>query len=120
VISLKTAYEIGQEWIDAWNRHDLEAIMAHYADDVQFWSPLVTKRLNLASGKLEGKDELRAYFARGLELNPDLHFTLLQVMYGVDSLTIHYRRNGLESAEMMVLDESQKVIMARVHYNGPL
>jgi hypothetical protein len=121
VIALETAHEIAREWLDAWNQHDLEAIMAHYADDIQFWSPLIVQRLGLASGKIESKAQLRSYFAQGLESNPNLHFTLLQVLTGVDSLTIYYRRdNGLESAEMMVLDEHHKVIMARVHYNGPL
>ncbi len=28
-----------QEWLNAWNSHDLEAIMAHYAEDVIFYSP---------------------------------------------------------------------------------
>jgi len=32
-----------QEWIDAWNSHDLNRIMAHYCDDVELVSPIVIK-----------------------------------------------------------------------------
>ncbi len=27
-------------WIDAWNRRDIEAVLAHFADDVRFTSPM--------------------------------------------------------------------------------
>jgi hypothetical protein len=51
-----------------------------------------------------------------------LHFTLLQVFVGVDSITLHYRRqDGRETAETMALDSSShQVKMVRVHYNPPL
>jgi ketosteroid isomerase-like protein len=113
------ARKIAEDWIDAWNRHDLDAIMAHYTDDIEFWSPLVISRLGIASGKLEGKTQLRAYFARGLETIPNLHFELRQVLVGADSITIYYQReSGKLVAEMSVLNEAGKAIMARVHYTA--
>ena len=30
------ARRVAGEWFDAWNRHDLEAVLGHYADDVEF------------------------------------------------------------------------------------
>ena len=38
--------ERAQEYISAWNAHDLERILAHYADDVEVASPLVPKLLS--------------------------------------------------------------------------
>jgi len=32
-------------WIQAWNQRDLEAILSHYTEDVEFQSPLVVKLL---------------------------------------------------------------------------
>jgi ketosteroid isomerase-like protein len=29
------ADEFRQDWIAAWNRHDLERIVAHYSDDIE-------------------------------------------------------------------------------------
>ncbi len=119
MITRETANHVAQSWIDVWNRHDLDAIMEHYAENVEFWSPLIVKRLGIASGKITGKQELRAYFARGLETIPDLHFTLLQVLPGVDSVTIYYRnQTGAEVAEVTVLDADHRAISVRAHYSA--
>ena len=61
-------------WLDAWNRHDVEEILSHYADDVVFQTATVARRWDKPDGILRGKAELRAHFTKGLELAPDLHF----------------------------------------------
>ena len=40
VIDLEWARTLATEWVAAWNSHDLERILAHYAHDVVFSSPL--------------------------------------------------------------------------------
>jgi hypothetical protein len=119
MISMEKAQRIAQAWVDAWNAHDLEAIMEHYVDTIEFWSPLIIRRFGISSGKIEGKVRLREYFAGGLTASSNLHFTLLKVFVGVDSITISYsRHDGSEAAEMMVLNESSdQATMVRVHYN---
>ena len=42
------AKEFGREWVVAWNAHDLERIVAHYANDVVLTSPVAAK-LNAAA-----------------------------------------------------------------------
>ena len=32
-------------WIDAWNRHDIDAILSHYSEDVIFLSPVAAQRV---------------------------------------------------------------------------
>jgi ketosteroid isomerase-like protein len=64
---MEQAKSIAEDWIAAWNHRDLEAIMAHYDDEIEFYSPLIAERLGIASGRLDGKAALRDYFARGLE-----------------------------------------------------
>jgi ketosteroid isomerase-like protein len=32
-----------ESWIAAWNRRDVDAVLAHYADDAQFVSPVARK-----------------------------------------------------------------------------
>ena len=77
-------------WREAWNSHDLDAILAHYTDDVVFTSP-AAQRLVGGDGVLRGKDALREYWRNGLELIPDLHFEVEAVYAGVDTLVINYR-----------------------------
>ena len=118
MITHTQAERFGKDWIDAWNSHDLDAIMEHYADNVEFWSPLIVKRLGDASGLITDKVRLRAYFAHGLESIPNLHFTLLQVLPGVDSVTIYYRnQSGAEVAEVTVLDADNRAVSVRAHYS---
>jgi hypothetical protein len=79
------------EWIDAWNAHDLERILSHYADEIVFTSPVAAQLVPASEGVIRGKDALRAYWAVGLERLPDLHFDLVQVLATCDGVTILYR-----------------------------
>jgi ketosteroid isomerase-like protein len=36
--------EIINDWLDAWNSHDLDRIMQHYADDIEFTAQTVVTR----------------------------------------------------------------------------
>jgi hypothetical protein len=106
-----------QEWLQAWNSHDLEAIMHHYADSIVFYSPLILKLNNDPSGRIQGKEELRKYFSKGLQAYPDLFFELYHVLEGVNSVVLYYKSvNNRLSAEMMVLNDEGKVVEVRAHY----
>jgi ketosteroid isomerase-like protein len=56
------AHELAHHWIEAWNDHDLERILAYYADDVVFSSPFTAKIGTSPSGALLGREALIAYF----------------------------------------------------------
>ena len=106
-----------EAWVNAWNSHDLEAILEHYADDIVFYSPFIQKINNDPSGRLQGKEALKAYFAKGLQAYPDLHFELYHVLEGVQSVVLYYKSvNNRLSAEMMVLNDAGKVVEVRAHY----
>jgi hypothetical protein len=122
MLDKQMASHLAEDWIDAWNRHDLGAIMSHYADNISFWSPIIITRMGIVDGHIAGKDNLQAYFSKGLERNRNLHFKLHNVFLGTNSLVIHYsRENGVEATEIVVIDElSGKVIEARAHYNPPI
>jgi len=105
------------EWLQDWNNHDLEAIMDHYADTIVFYSPLIQKINNDPTGRIQGKENLRAYFSKGLQAYPDLAFELYHVLEGVNSVVLYYKSVGNRlSTEMMVLNEQGKVVEVRAHY----
>ena len=89
--------QFAAQWISAWNARDVEGVLAHYADDVVFASPTAKQFAPETRGIVRGKDALRSYWTRALEANPDLHFALIDVYVGVDTLVLHYRnqRGGL-------------------------
>jgi hypothetical protein len=55
--------------------------MTHYDDAIELTSPVAAQLLDTAGGKVVGKANLRAYFQRGLEAYPELHFHLQDVLW---------------------------------------
>ena len=65
------AQTLAHKWIAAFNDHDLETILSHYAESVELTSLLVTKVLGDPAGTVRGKQALRAYFAKALAAAPE-------------------------------------------------
>jgi len=119
MISIDQAQKFGQEWVNAWNSHDLERILSHYADDFQMTSPFIVTMMNEPTGTLKGKEKVRAYWSQALERLPDLHFDLIEVLASVDSITLYYHAVlGKRAAEVLFFDDNGKVRRAVAHYNS--
>ena len=105
------------DWIDSWNAHDLDRILSHYSDQFEMSSPVIIQVAGEPSGTLQGKVAVRAYWKKALELVPDLQFELLQVLAGVNSITVHYKgARGRLAAEVFHFGSDQKVTRAFAHY----
>jgi ketosteroid isomerase-like protein len=97
-------------WIQAWNQRDLETVLSHYTDDVEFQSPLVVKLLGESSGTVRGKQNLREYFRKALAAFPgDIEIELLGVYQGVNSLLVHFQARGKKAIEVMELNHDGQV-----------
>ena len=113
------AERFAAEWIDAWNAHDLKRVLSHYTDDFEMTSPVIIQVAGEPSGKLVGKAAVGAYWRTALERLPDLHFELVSVLVGVDSVAIHYRgAGGRPAIEVFFFRADGKVSRAVAHY-GP-
>lgn len=90
-------------WVRAWNAHDVEAVLAHFHDDVLFTSPVATRVLPQTGGVVRGKEALREYWSTALSGMPDLHFEVVDVYRGESVLVINYRnqRGGLVNEVLM-------------------
>ena len=117
VVHRAFAETFAQEWIDAWNAHDLVRVLAHYADDFEMSSPLIVAIAGEPTGTLRGKNAVAAYWTKALSIMPDLRFDLLAVLAGVDSVTLHYRgARGRLSSEVLHFRADGKVARAFAHY----
>jgi len=113
------AVHFAEEWVRAWNSHDLDEIMSHYTDDVTLTSPTAAALLGDPSGQVRGIAALRAYFRKGLDVYPDLRFDLFDVMSGVGSVVACYmNQKGTKSAEFMELNADGKVTRVVANYSG--
>ena len=116
-ITREWAESFAVEWIEAWNAHDLDRVLAHYTDDVEMSSPYVARFTGESSGGLSGKQQLRLYWQTALQKIPDLHFELLGVFAGSSSVVLHYRTNfGRLAAEVLFFNERGLVHRAAAHY----
>jgi len=74
--------------------------------------------LGRVDGKLRGRGEVRDYFAGGLQA-PRLHFELLQVLAGVESLCMIFRREtGIVVNDIFDLDGERHVVRLLACYGG--
>jgi hypothetical protein len=87
------AQAFAQQWVKDWNAHDVEALLEHFADDVVFTSPVAIRVLG-GDGVIRGKDALRKYWSEGIRLIPDLHFEVLALYVGINTLVINYRNQA--------------------------
>jgi ketosteroid isomerase-like protein len=85
------ARRFADDWIASWNSHDLDRIMSHYSEHLEFSSPHIPQIAGEASGVLKGKAAVRAYWAKALKLIPDLRFELVSTLAGIGSIVLYYR-----------------------------
>lgn len=111
------AQRFAQDWIAAWNSHDIDRVLAHYTDDFVMTSPMITQIAHEPSGTLQGKPAVAAYWCKALTLVPNLHFELIATLVGINSITLHYKgAGGRLAAEVFYFNQNQQVVQAVAHY----
>lgn len=97
-------------WIDDWNSHDIDRVVAHYAEDAEFRSPNAVKMVG--NGIVKGHDALRAYWGPALAKRPALKFHLKQAFVGYRAISIHYGDElGRDVVETLLFDEAGQAIL---------
>jgi ketosteroid isomerase-like protein len=70
-MSEPVTYEVLKEFLEAFNRHDLDAIMNYFAEECVFYMP---RGSTLRGDRYVGKDQVRAGLAKRFEGIPDVHY----------------------------------------------
>jgi hypothetical protein len=96
------AVAFAEQWAKDWNAHDVEAVLAHFADDAVFTSPLAERLFPESGGVISGKDALRRYWTEGIRRGPGLHFYVAAVYAGTDTMVIRFRNElGADRCEVL-------------------
>ncbi len=111
------AEEFARDWVAAWNAHDLGRILSHYSDDFEMSSPVISKMMDEPSGTLKGKKAIAAYWSKALAHYPELHFELLNVLVGANSVCVVYQGVRGLSAEVFHFNPQGQVHAAFAHYS---
>ena len=105
-------------WYAAWNAHDIDRIMSHYAAGIEHSSPFIKRYNGTDDTSLKGIEAVRDYFDRALKRNPTLRFDPLHLTIGLESVILVYRRmTGDLAAELFAFDDARKVVRSISHYH---
>lgn len=111
--------KFAEEWINAWNSHNLEAILSHYSEDIEITTPMIKLALGAENGSLKGKKLVADYWQKALAKLPDLHFELYDITSGVNSIALYYKSVMNKNAiEVMFFDDNGKVNKMIAHYTN--
>jgi uncharacterized protein (TIGR02246 family) len=111
---------LGREWIAAWNSHDLERVLALYAEDSDMTSDRIAALGLDASGTLRGKASIRIYWRKALALLPNLHFELIDTYVSPDSIVVLYQNErGAKVCEYLRLDAKGKIVQGSANHLAP-
>ncbi|HEY7294276.1 MAG TPA: nuclear transport factor 2 family protein [Dehalococcoidia bacterium] len=70
----EAAQAFARRWAEEWNRKDVEAVLAHFADEVEFTSPKAAATVGTAT--VLGKEALRAYWLAALRRIEHIYFVI--------------------------------------------
>jgi hypothetical protein len=109
------ALAFAEKHVATWNSHDLDAIVAMYTWNAELVSPLASSLRGDAT--VSGQAALRAYFAAGLEKDPDLTFELVDTFLCKSSITLLFKgAGGRLVCEVLFVNAAGKVERVYAHY----
>jgi hypothetical protein len=114
MITATQAKDLISRWIEAANKKDVDAVLSFYSSDPELESPFVVESMQEPSGRLRGRERLRAYFTKAFSM-PFVSWHLVESAWGVSSLAARYiNHKGTRSITYMELDAAGKI---RRHVN---
>jgi hypothetical protein len=117
------AQAFADEWAASWNRRDVEAVLAHFHDEVTFTSP--TALAVVGSAVVSGKESLRDYWNTALQRIGSLRFAVDRILWDADSrelaiiYTATFDGNSRRVSENLKFDASGLVVSAEVFHGVP-
>ncbi len=111
------AHDRAMTWIEAWNSHDVEAVLALHAEDAAMASPYFAQQGIAPCGVVRGKPALRACWSDALKRKPNLYLRRQGVFAGSDSLTVTYFNEADRIvAEFLRYGEDGLIVQGAAHH----
>ncbi len=114
--TVEEAIAFAEHHIAVWNKHDLDEIIELYTENVELTSPFAEQVVGTCV--VRGRDGLRGYFGAALAANAELQFEIVDVLRGLDSITIYMRSvGGRLVAEVLFVDADGLIEKVFAHYS---
>jgi ketosteroid isomerase-like protein len=112
--------EIARKWLQAFNDHNLEALLELYDDNAEHFSPKLKIRHPETAGLITGKAALREWWKDAFERIPELQYIELTITADNDRVFMEYMRKAPGDADMNVAEvlviAKNKIIASRVYH----
>ena len=114
------ARRFAAQWAEAWNRRDIEQVLAHFDDEVEFTSPTALAVMGIPT--VRGKASLREYWTKALTRLGSLRFDVDRVVWDPDGreLAIIYTSEtdgkARRVSENLRFDAAGQVVVAEVFH----
>jgi ketosteroid isomerase-like protein len=117
----KLTISISHQWFAAFNQHDLEKLLALYADDAQHYSPKLKLRQPETNGLITGKDALRSWWQDSFERLPSLRYEPTRFIADDERIFVEYTRH-VDGEDSMVVGEVLEIkdgliVASRVYHS---
>ena len=101
---MKEPEAVARAWLDAFNAHDVPAVVALYVDDCTHTSPKIRALHPETGGKLLGKAELTTWWAEAMQRLPGIRYELTALTADSRHVLIEYLRHAPNEAVMPVAE----------------
>lgn len=112
---------IARRWFDAFNAHDLEALLALYADEAEHYSPKLKLHRPETKGIIKGRAALRAWWHDAFDRLPSLRYEVVKLTADEERVFMEYIRHVHGEADLRVgevLDIRAGIIVSSRVYHG--
>lgn len=105
---------IANQWLEAFNKKDLEGLLALYHEHAKHYSPKLKARHPQTQGILQGKEALRQWWHDAFERLPSLHYSLVRLTPFENRVFMEYIRQ-VEGEEDLYVGEMLEIIDSKIH-----
>lgn len=108
------------KWFEAFNKHNLEKLLALYDDKAEHYSPKLKIRMPKTHGLITGKDALRNWWKDAFDRLPTLRYEVKKLTADEQQVFMEYIRHVEGEADLMVGEvleiKNGLIVFSRVYH----
>lgn len=113
-------FSLARAWLHAFNAHDVDALVALYAEDCTHTSPKIRVLHPETGGKLVGKRALEKWWREAIARLPGLRYEETALTADADRVFMEYVRHAPNEPPMPVAEvldvKGGKIVASRVYH----